>query len=113
MRPRVSRATSRVDLNCMTEPSLRTMVRSILTTPLNGAFGMGVIKKLWAEARVEGIATANRTVQETEVRDNRVDIRNLQRHSREQQDTLGRVGLARSRCGRRGTGSAVSGRSAS
>jgi hypothetical protein len=56
------------------------MVRSILTTPLNGAFGMGVIKKLWAEARVEGIATANRTVQETEVRDNRVGIRNLQPH---------------------------------
>src|ERR1700683_1294425 len=81
MRPRVSRATSRVDLNCTTEPSLRTMVRSILTTPLNGAFGMGVIKKLCAEARVEGIATANRTVQETEVRDNRVGIRNLQRHS--------------------------------
>ena len=32
------------------------MVRSILTTPLNGAFGMGVIKRLWAEPRVERIA---------------------------------------------------------
>jgi hypothetical protein len=55
------------------------MVRSILTTPLNGAFGMGVIKKLWAEARVEGIATANRIVQETEVRDNRVGIEGVKR----------------------------------
>jgi len=70
----------RVDLNCMTEPSSRTMVRSMLTTPLNGAFGMGVIKKLWAEARGEGIATAYRTVQETEVRDSRVGIRNLRRN---------------------------------
>jgi len=42
---------------------------------------VGVTKKLWAEARVVRIATAKRTVEETEVRDNRVGVRNLQRHS--------------------------------
>jgi hypothetical protein len=49
----------------------------MLMTPLNGAFEMGVIKKLWPEAHGEGIATANRTAQEKEVRVKPVGIRNL------------------------------------
>jgi hypothetical protein len=81
MRPRLSRATSRVDFNCVTEPSFESMVRSILITPLNGSFGMGVKKKLCPEARGEVMATANRTVKERENRDRRLDMLNLTTHT--------------------------------
>lgn len=52
-----------------------TTVRSMLTTALNGAFGTGVIKKLCAEARDEGIAIANKILKATDVGDKRVAIR--------------------------------------
>ena len=56
IRPRLSRAISRIVLKMTLEPSGRTCERSTLTTPLNGMLGMGVTKMSWAAAA--GVAIA-------------------------------------------------------
>jgi hypothetical protein len=60
-------------------------------TPLKGAFGMGVKKKLWAGACGAAIARASRTVQERDNRDKRVGIQ-TSGNALEPQDTPSCVG---------------------
>jgi hypothetical protein len=81
IRPRLSRAISRIVLKMTMELSGRTCERSTLTTPLNGTLGMGVTKISWAAAAGVAIATARRTNQEKAGKQDGKRIRAHQRRS--------------------------------